>query len=93
MVITEEFFGVTLKLFVRGIFLLGFISGRCNGRSNDGYSTMSDGIFDGIFPIAHRTFLLSYFRGCWLSEYFCAQSMWTYNEAITTAWPCVSCRN
>ena len=70
MVITEEFFGVTLKLFVRGIFLLGFISGRCDGRSNDGYSTMSDGIFDGIFPIAHRTFLLSYFRGCWLSEFF-----------------------
>ena len=69
MVSTEEFFGVTLKLFVRGIFLLGFISGRCNGRSNDGYSTMSDGIFDGIFPIAHRTFLLSYFRGCWLDSF------------------------
>ena len=70
MLITVEFFGVTLKLFVRGIFLLGFISGRCDGRSNDGYSTMSDGIFDGIFPTAHRTFLLSYFRGCWLSEFF-----------------------
>ena len=34
-----------------------------------------------IFPIVHRTFLLSYFRGCWLLDRFCAQSMWTYNEA------------
>ena len=42
---------------------------------------MTDGIFDGIFPIVHRTFLLSYFRGCWLLDFFCAQSMWTYNEA------------
>ena len=40
---------------------------------------MSDGIFDGIFPIVHRTFLLS--RGCWLVDFFWAQSMWTYNEA------------
>ena len=48
---------------------------------NDGYSTMSDGIFDGIFPIVHRTFLLNYFRGCWLLDFFCTQSMWTYNEA------------
>ena len=42
---------------------------------------MSDGIFDRIFPILHRTFLLSYFRGCWLLNFFCAQSVWTYNEA------------
>ena len=42
---------------------------------------MSGGIFDGIFSIVHRTFLLSYFRGCWLLDFFCAQSMWTYNEA------------
>ena len=61
--------------------LCPLISGRCNGRVNDGYSTMSDGIFDGIFPIVHRTFLLSYFRGCWLLDFSCAQSMWTYNEA------------
>ena len=70
MVITEEFFGVILKLFACGIFYVDLqcplISGRCNGRVNDGYSTMSDGIFDGIFPIVPRTFLLSYFRGCWL---------------------------
>ena len=39
------------------------------------YSTMSDGIFLKV----HRTFLLSSFRGCWL--FFCARSMWTYNEA------------
>ena len=50
-------------------------------RVIDGYSTMSAEIFDGIFPIDHRTFLLSYFRGCWLLEFFCAQSMRTYNEA------------
>ena len=65
--------------------LCPLISGLCNGRVNDGYSTMSDGIFDGIFPIVHRTdhrtFLLSYFRGCWLLDFSCAQSMWTYNEA------------
>ena len=42
---------------------------------------MSDGIFGGIFPIVHRIFLLSYFRGCWLLDFSCAQSMWTYNEA------------
>ena len=61
--------------------LCPLISGRCNGRVNDGYSTMSDGIFDAIFPIVHRTFLLSYFRGCWLLDFSCAQSMWTFNEA------------
>ena len=61
--------------------LCPLISGRCNGRVNDGYCTMSDGIFDGNFPIVHRTFLLSYFRGCWLLYFSCAQSMWTYNEA------------
>ena len=60
--------------------LCPLISGRCNGRVNEGYSTMSDGIFDGIFLIVHRTFLLSYFRGCWLLDFFCAQSIWTYNE-------------
>ena len=57
--------------------LCPLISGRYNGRVNGGYSTMSD----GIFPIVHRTFLLSYFRGCWLLDFSCAQSMWTYNEA------------
>ena len=62
MVITEGFFVVILKLFARGIFFLQ--------RVNDGYSTMSAGIFDGIFPIVHRTFLLSYFRGCCLLEFF-----------------------
>ena len=61
--------------------LCPLISGRCNGRVNDGYSTMSDGILDGIFPMVHRTFLLSYFRGCWFLDFSCTQSMWTYNEA------------
>ena len=55
--------------------LCPLISGRCNGRVNDGYSTMSDGIFDGIFPIVHKTFLLSYFRGYWLLDFSCAQSI------------------
>ena len=31
---------------------------------------MSDGIFDGIFPVVHRTFLLSCFRGCWRLDFF-----------------------
>ena len=71
--------------------LCPLISGRCNGRVNDGYSTMSDGIFDGIFPIVHRTFLLSYFRGCWLLDFSCAQSMWTYNEAAIELAAAVFC--
>lgn len=38
---------------------------------NDGYSTMND----GNFLIVHRTFLFSYFRGCWrLDFFFCAQT-------------------
>ena len=72
--------------------LCPLISGRCNGRVNDGYSTMSDGIFDGIFPIVHRTFLLSYFRGCWLLDFSCAQSMWTYNEAAIELAAAVFCK-
>ena len=78
------------------------ISGRCNGRElTTATPQISDGIFDGIFPIVHRTFLLSCFEaaGSWIflcSKYSC---MWTYNEAaieleadvffqtITTAWP------
>ena len=53
-----------LKLFARGIFFsvdlqCPLISGRCNGRVNgDSYPTMSGGIFDSIFPIVHKTFLL-----------------------------------
>ena len=35
--------------------LCPLISARCNGRVDDGYSTKSDGIFDEIFPIVHRT--------------------------------------
>ena len=30
---------------------------------------MSDGILDGIFLIIHRTFPLSYFRGCRLLDF------------------------
>ena len=50
-------------------------------KINDGHSTMSSGIFDVIFSIVHRTFLLSYFRGRWLLDFFCAHSTWTFNEA------------
>ena len=58
MVITEDFFALFLKLFALGIFLRGFqcplISGHCAGsgrkRINDWYSTVRDGIVDGIFP-------------------------------------------
>ena len=67
-------------------------SGRCNGRVNESYSTMSDGIFDGIFPIVHRTFLLSYFRGCWLLDFSCGQSMWRYNEVAIELAAAVFCK-
>ena len=82
----RRIFGVILKLFARGMFLRGFTVSSYQRplqwqRVNNGYSTMSDGIFDWIFPIVHRTFLLSYFTGCWLLDFFCAQSMWVYNEA------------
>ena len=72
--------------------LCPLIRGRCNGRVNDGYSTMSDGNFDGIFAIVHRTFLLSYFRGCWLLDFSCAQSMWTCNEAAIELAAAVFCK-
>ena len=68
--------------------LCPLISGRYNGRVNGGYSTMSD----GIFPIVHRTFLLSYFRGCWLLDFSCAQSMWTYSEAAIELAAAVFCK-
>ena len=70
MVITEEFFATILKLFARAFF---YVDLQCTLRVNNSYSTMSD----GIFPIVHRTFLLSYFRGCSLLDFFGAQSMWT----------------
>ena len=34
------------------------------------------GILDGIFPLVHRTFLLSYFRGCRLSDFFPVLKVW-----------------
>ena len=38
------------------------------------------------------TFLLSYFRGCWLLDFSCAQSMWTYNEAAIELAAAVFCK-
>ena len=88
MMITKKFFALFLNLFALGIFLLGFTMSFHQQslywhRLNDSYSTLSVVILDRIFLIVHRTFLLSYFRG-WLLAlgFFCAQSMWSYNEAI-----------
>ena len=47
---------------------------------------MSDEIFDGIFPIVHRTFLLSYFRGCWLSDVFCTQTVCGHTMKRLSSW-------
>ena len=91
MVITEEYFCIILKLFVLGFFFtwiynvllrLSFQRPLNQQRMNDGYSTMSDGILNGIFLIVHRNFLLSHFRGCWLLNFFlrvCVQSMLTWS--------------
>ena len=86
MVITEEFVCVIFEIVSLGIFLRRFTVSSYQRalywqRINDGYFTMSDGMLNGIFLIVHRTFLLSCFRGCWLLDFSCAQSMWTYNEA------------
>ena len=43
------------------------------------------------FPIVHRTFLLSYFRGCWLLDFSCAR-MWTHNEAFIELAAAVFCK-
>ena len=47
---------------------------------------MSDEIFDGIFPIVHRTFLLSYFRGWWLSDFFCTQTVCGHTMKWLSSW-------
>ena len=71
MMITKNFFALFLNLFALGIFLRGFTYTMSFyqhslywHRLNDGYSALSDVILDRIFLIVHRTFLLSYFRGC-----------------------------
>ena len=66
------------KLFALGIFLqCPQQQPLCWQTLNDGFS----GILIEIFLIAAQTFLLSYFRGCRLLDFFfCAQSLWTYNE-------------
>ena len=73
------------KLFALGIFLwCPQQQPLCWQTLNDGFSKMIDGshgILIEIFPIAAQTFLLSYFRGRRLLDFFfCAQSLWTYNE-------------
>ena len=79
MVITEEFFWgyfwncLPLKFFLCGFTVSSYQQPLYWRRINDGYPTMIDGLFDGIFLIVHRTFLLSYFRGCCLLDFFCAE--------------------
>ena len=73
------------KLFALGIFLqCPQQQPLCWQTLNDGFSKMIDGshgILIEIFLIAAQTFLLSYFRRCRLIDFFfCAQSLWTYNE-------------
>ena len=72
MVITAEFFCVIfwnclpLEFLSRGFTVSSYQRPLYWQRINDGYSTMND----GIFLIVHRTFLFSYFRGCWLLFFF-----------------------
>ena len=75
MVITENFFCVIFEIVYPWNFF--YVDLQCPlipplywQRINDGYSTMNN----GIFLIVHRTFLFSYFRGCWLLDFFCAQT-------------------
>ena len=51
-------------------------------------SRMSDGIFDGIFPIVHRTFLLSYFRGCRLLDFFFVLKVCGHIMKRLSSWRC-----
>ena len=74
MVITEEFVCVIFEIVSLGIFLRRFTVSSYQRalywqRINDGYFTMSDGMLNGIFLIVHRTFVLSYFRDCWLLDF------------------------
>ena len=80
MVITEEYFCIIFEIVGPWIFFtwiynvllrLSFQRPLNQQRMNHGYSTMSDGILNGIFLIVHRNFLLSHFRGCWLLNFFC----------------------
>ena len=73
------------KLFALGIFLqCSQQQPLCWQTLNDGFSKMIDGshgILIEIFLIAAQTFLLSYSRGRRLLDFFfCAQSLWAYNE-------------
>ena len=77
VVITEEFFlryflsCLPLEFFLRGFAVCSYQQPLYWQKINDGRSTMSDGIFDEMFLIVHRTFLVSYFRGCWLLDCCC----------------------
>lgn len=108
----KNFFCLIFKLFALGIFWHGFTVSSYQRplywqRINNSYSTISDRILDVIFLIVQRTFLLSYFRGCWLLEFFsfvcskCVDIKWSdhrvgcgcFHSTITTAWPLVLWRN
>ena len=57
-----------LEFVLRGFAVCSYQRPLYWQKTKDGWSTMSDGIFDGMFLIVHRTFLVSYFRGCWLLD-------------------------
>ena len=77
MVFTEEYFCIGFEIVCPWNFFTWIYSVCWTGREvTTAVSTMSDdGTLRGIFPIVHRTFLLSYFRGYWLLGFFHTQSM------------------
>ena len=60
MAIKEDFFALFLKFFALGIFFTWIYNVLCirSGRkiTNNCYSTMSDGILDGIFSHSSQNF-------------------------------------
>ena len=74
MVVTGGFFlryflsCLPLEFFLRGFAVCCYQRPFYWQKIKDGQSTMSDGIFDGMFFIVHKTFLVSYVRGCWLLD-------------------------
>ena len=90
MVITEEYFCIIFEIVGPWIFFtwiynvllrLSFQRPLNQRRMNHGYSTMSDGILNGIFLIVHRNFLLSHLEaaGSWIFFCACVQSMLTWS--------------
>ena len=86
MQITEDFCGVIFEIVCRWNFF--YVDLQCPQQQplcwqtlNDGFSTMSDGshgILIEIFLIAAQNLSVELFQR--MPTFFCAQSVWTYNE-------------